>query len=56
VNWAVSPRWELFAQYQYFWVPDAGIAATTRRTTSSNTYELDDYRSQAVSVGLRYRF
>jgi opacity protein-like surface antigen len=56
VNWAVSPRWELFAQYQYFWVPDAGIAATTRRTTSSNTYELDDYRSQTVSVGLRYRF
>jgi opacity protein-like surface antigen len=56
VNWAVSPRWELFAQYQYFWVPDAGIAATTRRTPSSNTYELDDYRSQTVSVGLRYRF
>jgi opacity protein-like surface antigen len=56
VNWAVSPRWELFAQYQYFWVPDAGIAATTRRTPSSNTYELDDYRSQSVSVGLRYRF
>jgi opacity protein-like surface antigen len=56
VNWTVAPRWELFAQYQYFWVPNAGIAATTRRTPSSNTYELDDYRSQSVSVGLRYRF
>jgi opacity protein-like surface antigen len=56
VSWAFAAEWEVFGQYQYFWVPSADVSATTARGTSSNRYELDDYQSQTVSLGIRYRF
>ena len=53
----LAKHWTLNAQYQYFRVGSPDVS-TNRRVTAitSQTWEVNDYKAQTLSIGLRYAF
>jgi len=53
----LAKRWMLSAQYQYFRVDNPDVSTNRRLTAiSTQTWEVNDYKAQTLSVGLRYAF
>jgi opacity protein-like surface antigen len=55
---ALGDRWVLVGQYQYFGVPDPGVAAITRNAagTVSNVWKPDEFAAQTISLGVQLGF
>lgn len=56
LNLEVAPEWEVFAQYQYFRVPEPDLSDTVNEGASFQSVRIDEYESHTASLGVRYRF
>lgn len=57
VEMELSNRWALSAQYQYFRVDNPNVSANRRLLPlATQTWEVNDYKAQTLSIGLRYAF